>query len=75
MKKRKLISLLASGLFVIIMLLWMSGKFASKVHSKARNPAVQNINGNIVPVRLVKMPLTESAVGTVQAVHESTIAS
>ncbi|MCX6983867.1 MAG: efflux RND transporter periplasmic adaptor subunit [Lentisphaerae bacterium] len=75
MKRKKLISLLASGLFVIIMLLWMSGKFASKVHSKALNPAVQNISGNIVPVRLVKMPLTESAVGTVQAVHETTIAS
>ena len=75
MKKRKLISLLASGLFVIIMLLWMSGKFTSKVPAKVLNPAGQNINGNIIPVRLVKMPLIESAVGTVQAVHETTIAS
>ncbi|MFA6569019.1 MAG: efflux RND transporter periplasmic adaptor subunit [Victivallales bacterium] len=75
MKKRKLILPLAAGLFVIMLLLWMSGKFTSKVPSKIPAPAAQNMNGQIVPVRLVKSPLTESAVGTVQAVHETTIAS
>lgn len=75
MKKRKLISFLAAGLFVIIMLLWMSGKFTSKVPSKVIKPEARNISGKLVPVRLVKKPLTESAVGTVQAVHEITISS
>jgi RND family efflux transporter MFP subunit len=75
MKNRKNLLLLASGLFIVILLLWMSGKFSSKVHPKVLKPAAQNINGKIVPVRLIKLPLTESAVGTVQAVHETTIAS
>lgn len=75
MKKRKLISFLAAGLFVIIMLLWMSGKFTSKVPSKGIKPEDRGISGKLVPVRLVKKPLNETAVGTVQAVHEITISS
>ena len=75
MKSRRAIFLLASGLLVIIMLLWMSGKFTSKVPSNASRPAAKSVNEKIVPVRLVKLPLNESAVGTVQAVHETTIAS
>ncbi len=75
MKKRKLVSVLASVSFVIILLFWMSGKFTTKVPSKVIKPAGRSIHGKTVPVRLVKMPLTESAVGTVQAVRETTIAS
>ncbi len=75
MKSRRIIFLFASGLLVIIMLLWMSGKFTSKVPSKVAKSAAQTINGKIVPVRLMKLPLTESSVGTVQAVRETTIAS
>ncbi|MFA6293662.1 MAG: efflux RND transporter periplasmic adaptor subunit, partial [Victivallales bacterium] len=75
MKRRKLISLLASGLFVIMLLLWMSGKFTAKVPAKVTKPETLSAIGKTVPVRLVKIPLTESAVGTVQAVHEITIAS
>ena len=75
MKSRQILYFIASGLFVVILLLWMSGKFTSKVPSEVSEPAIQNIHGQLVTVRLVKQPLTESAVGTVQAVHETTIAS
>jgi len=33
------------------------------------------VKGNVEPVRLVRLPLYESAVGTVRAVHETTIGS
>jgi RND family efflux transporter MFP subunit len=75
MKKQQTLSFIASGLFVVILLLWMAGKFTSKVPSEALESESQNIHGEVLPVRLVKQPLTESAVGTVQAVHETTIAS
>jgi RND family efflux transporter MFP subunit len=75
MKNRKNLLFLISGLAIVILLMWMSGKFTAKVPSKTVKTASRQISGNIVPVRLVKMPLTESAVGTVQAVRETTIAS
>ncbi|HCE44880.1 MAG TPA: hypothetical protein DET40_15170 [Lentisphaeria bacterium] len=75
MKKRNSISFLVSGLLVLILLLWMSGKFHSKVPSEARQKQLHKIDGRIVPARLVRMPLMESAAGTVQAVHETTISS
>ena len=34
-----------------------------------------NINGEIVNVRLAKLPLLEPATGSIQAVHETTISS
>ncbi len=67
--------MLASGLVVVLLLMWMSGKFDAKVPAAAEQRRTPNIEGEAVPVRLVKMPMTESAVGTVQAVHETTIAS
>ncbi len=75
MNRRKLISLIASCILVLAVLLWLAGKFSPKISpGTAALPTVEG-KGDLVPVRLVKMPLTESAVGTVQAVHETTIAS
>lgn len=67
--------MLASGLLVLMLLMWMSGKFHSKVGSGAGQKETRKVDGRIVPVRLVNMPLMESAAGTVQAVHETTISS
>ncbi|MFZ2658546.1 MAG: efflux RND transporter periplasmic adaptor subunit [Victivallales bacterium] len=75
MKNRRTILMLTSGLLVLALLLWLSGKFSSKISLDVPKLKGRDISGQVVPVRLVKMPLTESAVGTVQAVHEIAIAS
>ncbi len=75
MKNRNLISFLVSGFIILMLLLWLSGKFSSKVPSHPAKPSAGNPNGETVTVHLVRMPLSESAAGTVQAVHETTIAS
>ncbi len=75
MKNRRTILMLASGLFVLFLLMWMSGIFHSKVPAGAGRQQVRKVEGRIVPVHLVKMPLMESAAGNVQAVHETTISS
>ena len=67
--------MLASGLLVVLLLMWMSGKFHAKVPAVAEQGRSPSIEGEAVPARLVKMPVTESAVGSVQAVHETTIAA
>jgi RND family efflux transporter MFP subunit len=62
---------------VVVLMLWLSGKFSPKVPAVA--PAVQSqtsqASQDAVPVELVELPLTESAVGTIRAVHETTIGS
>ncbi len=75
MNRKKLILLSLSCLLVLCVLLWLAGKFSSKISSRTATPSETRPTGDLVKVRLMKMPLTESAVGTVQAVHEVTIAS
>ncbi len=62
---------------VVVLMLWLSGYFSPKV--PATSPAVQSetsqVRGQSVPVELVELPLTESAVGTIRAVHETSIGS
>ena len=41
----------------------------------AAQPQGLNVEGQLVPVRLILLPLSESAVGTIRAVHETTIGS
>lgn len=62
---------------VAVLLLWLSGKFAPKVPmSVDRTPVAKgDIPERIVAVRSVKLPLSETAVGTIRAVHEATIGS
>ena len=38
-------------------------------------PTVSDVERRLVPVRLIRLPLCESAVGTIRAVHETTIGS
>ena len=61
MKNRRTLLMIASGLLVLVLLMWMSGKFHSKVPSATGPLQSKKIDGCIVPVRLVKMPLMESA--------------
>ncbi len=60
---------------VIVLLLWLSGAFSAKIPMKTITPELRNINGEIVNVRLAKLPLLESATGSIQAVHETTISA
>ena len=62
---------------VVVLMLWLAGKFSPKV--PATNSAAQSetsrTSAQLVPVALVELPLTESAVGTIRAVHETSIGS
>ena len=62
---------------VVVLMLWLSGTFSPKV--PAKNPAAQSetspTDRQSVPVELVELPLVESAVGTIRAVHETSIGS
>jgi len=65
--------------FVVVivgLMLWLMGTFHAKVGTEAR-PVPEKPLGNtqLVAVRLIKVPAEESAVGTVRAVHETSIAS
>ena len=69
--------LLAFAAGVIVLTLWLAGKFAPKVPATPTTPLSpsSDVQGNVEPVRVVRLPLYESAVGTVGAVHETTIGS
>ena len=69
--------LLGFGVGVIVLTAWLAGKFAPKVPANPNTPLAQStdVKGSVEPVRLVRLPLYESAVGTVRAVHEATIGS
>ena len=61
---------------VVLLMLWLAGKFAPKVPSTAAaQPRPSPVEGRVVPVRLVRLPHSESAVGTIRAVHETSIGS
>lgn len=73
----RIVILLAFAVGVIVLLLWLAGRFAPKVPATPATTLSRSsdVNGNVEPVRLVRLPLYESAVGTVRAVHETTIGS
>ncbi|MEX2114333.1 MAG: efflux RND transporter periplasmic adaptor subunit [Pirellulales bacterium] len=66
---------LAGG--VVLSLLWLAGTFETKVPSTGQkeSQAIAPLAQHVVPVRSVRLPLTETAVGTMRAVHETTIGS
>lgn len=67
---------LAFAVGVVVAMLWLAGWFSPKVpvdrSPKATDVAIEGVP---TPVRLVRRPLTESAVGTIRAVHETAIGS
>ena len=69
--------LLGFAVGVIVLTAWLAGKFAPKVPANPKTPLAPStdVKGSAEPVRLVRLPRYESAVGTVRAVHEATIGS
>jgi RND family efflux transporter MFP subunit len=62
---------------VVLLMLWLAGRFAPKVPLGTAEARAEpsRIEGRVVPVRRIKLPVWESAVGTIRAVHETTIGS
>jgi RND family efflux transporter MFP subunit len=73
----RLIAFAAFAVGVVVLMLWLAGKFTDKVPASAeKHPARHSIPAeNIVKVRLVSLPVYESAVGTIRSVHETSVAS
>lgn len=81
---KQLTHLLARGLVlagfaagVVVLMLALSGKFEKKVDmtAPALHAAAVEIQGRVVAAHLIRLPLSESAVGTIRAVHETSIGS
>ena len=62
---------------VIALLYWLAGGFSPKVPAKnaTARPQGSDVEGRLVSARLIRRPLTEPAVGTIRAVHETSIGS
>lgn len=62
---------------VVVLLLWLAGKFSPKVPMTPTTDQVpsEDMQGHVEAVLLESLPLYESAVGAVRAVHETTIGS
>jgi membrane fusion protein, multidrug efflux system len=62
---------------VVVLMLWLAGKFSPKVPmtSPAAQCKASAVPARVAPVRLVQLPVSETAVGTIRAVHETGIGS
>ncbi len=62
---------------IVVLLLWLAGKFTRKVpmDQPAEASDASALGGTVVPVRKRRVPLIESAVGSIRAVHETSIGS
>jgi RND family efflux transporter MFP subunit len=61
---------------VVLLLLWLAGKFEPKVPPTSPAPAAAaSIDWPVVPVEVRRLPRTETAVGSIRAVHETSIGS
>lgn len=61
----------------VVLMMGLAGKFSPKVLATVEAPgsAEREISGRAVAVRKIRVPRIESAVGTIRAVHETTIGS
>ncbi|HVC94685.1 MAG TPA: efflux RND transporter periplasmic adaptor subunit, partial [Pirellulales bacterium] len=73
----RLVVLLAFAGGVSLLLFWLAGKFAPKVPARpASEPAPETqFAGRTVEARWLRLPLVETAVGSIRAVHETTVGS
>ncbi len=69
--------LLGFAVGVVLLMLWLAGKFSPKVAETTNSgqSKASALDDQVASVRLVRLPLFESAVGTIRAVHETTIGS
>jgi len=59
-----------------LLMLWLAGKFSPKVPATSVSPhRVEAAPGAIAEVRRISVPSIEASVGTIRAVHETTIGS
>jgi RND family efflux transporter MFP subunit len=58
-------------------MMWLAGKFSPKVPAtfESRDSVDDEVTGPTVAVRRIRIPRIESSVGTIRAVHETTIGS
>jgi RND family efflux transporter MFP subunit len=73
----RLTILLAFAAGVVVLMLWLAGRFSPKVPVDAgSSPAAESAAGApTAAVRRIRLPRSESAVGTIRAVHETSIGS
>lgn len=73
----RLVLLLAFVGAGVVLMMWLAGKFSPKVSSMVQTPCCSEpgISGRAVAVRHIRIPRIESSVGTIRAVHETTIGS
>lgn len=71
----RFVILLVFAVGVTVLLLWLAGKFAPKVamDSQGAPSTEEKALRDALPVRLIRLPLVETAVGTIRPVHETTI--
>lgn len=64
---------------IALLILWLAGSFAPKIRSARAGPEQREgrpaAGETLIAARIVRMPATESAVGSIRAVHETTVAS
>ena len=67
--------LLVFSVGVTVLLLWLAGNFAPKVSAPPKRVLASDDKapGSVAGVRLVRLPLVVTAVGTIRPVHETTI--
>jgi RND family efflux transporter MFP subunit len=67
----------AFAVIVVVLMLWLAGRFSPKLAKDELAPADRNSAAStaLMPVRLARIPVTETAAGTIGAVHETRIAS
>ena len=74
---RRVLLLLGFAAGVILLVLWLSGKFSPKVPSDGKTTESRPLAANVKTAKAqeIRQPRFESAVGTIQAVHETSIGS
>jgi RND family efflux transporter MFP subunit len=62
---------------VVWLMLWLAGTFSPKVPPVAAAPpsSTPATGARTAPARIIRLPVSESAVGTIRAVHETSIGS
>ena len=73
--KKKLLLSLTAFIAILFLLLWLSGVFSPKISETMPKQRIQETIGGSATVHAIKVPINETAVGTVQSVHEVTISS
>ncbi len=65
------------ALAVFFLMRWLAGTYSPKVPESAAAAESRTApgEGRVAPVQMIRLPLSESAVGTIRAVHETSVGS